>query len=183
MSERTPDLPPAGWYPDPAGAAALRWWNGVTWSDSTHPQPEYVAPTAHPTTPPEVPTASPWTSPTPFPDYAASAPAGPQPRRRRGWVVATALVVALTLLAGLLLWLPQAFSGRHELDTEAVASQVSVALTAEAGQQVTVTCPGGIGLEAGSTFTCQTTDEAGNERDIVVTQTDDQGDVTWSPSR
>ena len=30
-----PDLPQPGWYPDPSGAPALRWWNGVTWGDAT----------------------------------------------------------------------------------------------------------------------------------------------------
>ncbi len=25
--------PPKGWYPDPAGDARLRWWNGSAWTD------------------------------------------------------------------------------------------------------------------------------------------------------
>lgn len=24
-----------GWYPDPSGQAALRWWDGKTWADQT----------------------------------------------------------------------------------------------------------------------------------------------------
>ena len=183
MTERSPDLPPAGWYPDPAGAAALRWWNGVTWSDSTHGQTGQVVPSAPPTSPPEVPTATPWSSPTPLPMYTAAAPvAGARPKRR-GWVVATALVLALALLAGLLLWLPQAVSGRHELDTDAVAAQVSDTLSSDAGAQIDVSCPGGIPLEAGATFTCTASAPDGSTQDILVTQTDDQGDVTWTPTR
>lgn len=27
----TPPLPPAGWYPDPAGTAQFRWWTGTSW--------------------------------------------------------------------------------------------------------------------------------------------------------
>jgi len=29
----TPPLPPAGWYPDPAGATALRYWDGGAWTE------------------------------------------------------------------------------------------------------------------------------------------------------
>jgi hypothetical protein len=27
-----PGSPPAGWYPDPSGAATFRWWDGMRWS-------------------------------------------------------------------------------------------------------------------------------------------------------
>ena len=30
---------PAGWYPDPSGAEALRWWDGARWTDESHPVP------------------------------------------------------------------------------------------------------------------------------------------------
>lgn len=30
-------LPPAGWYPDPAGANTERWWDGEKWTDSQRP--------------------------------------------------------------------------------------------------------------------------------------------------
>lgn len=26
------ELPPFGWYPDPAGAPLLRWWTGTKWT-------------------------------------------------------------------------------------------------------------------------------------------------------
>ncbi|HET6875716.1 MAG TPA: DUF2510 domain-containing protein [Acidimicrobiales bacterium] len=29
--------PPAGWYPDPTGAAGLRWWDGTRWTESVQP--------------------------------------------------------------------------------------------------------------------------------------------------
>jgi len=28
-----PSLPPPGWYPDPSGQPALRWWDGVRWTE------------------------------------------------------------------------------------------------------------------------------------------------------
>ena len=33
------DSPTAGWYPDPHGSSAYRWWNGEEWTDHLH-QPE-----------------------------------------------------------------------------------------------------------------------------------------------
>jgi hypothetical protein len=56
MTDSNSPLPPAGWYPDPAGSNRTRWWNGFGWSD-TYGEP---APTAAPApfTPPE-PAAAP----------------------------------------------------------------------------------------------------------------------------
>jgi hypothetical protein len=31
--------PPAGWYRDPAGSSALRWWNGQQWTAHLAPPP------------------------------------------------------------------------------------------------------------------------------------------------
>jgi hypothetical protein len=36
-----PQVPP-GWYPDPHGAPAQRWWDGAGWSAHTAPQPGYL---------------------------------------------------------------------------------------------------------------------------------------------
>lgn len=44
---QTPQLPPAGWYPDPAGSEAERYWDGVAWSQATRDVP---APTSPPPT-------------------------------------------------------------------------------------------------------------------------------------
>ncbi len=38
----------AGWYPDPSGAAAQRWWDGTSWSASTQPYPLQAPMTAYP---------------------------------------------------------------------------------------------------------------------------------------
>lgn len=36
MSVSVLTMPAAGWYPDPAGAATFRWWDGMTWTEGTH---------------------------------------------------------------------------------------------------------------------------------------------------
>jgi hypothetical protein len=39
MTDRTgtPAGPPAGWYQDPSGQGALRWWDGSRWGEQTQP--------------------------------------------------------------------------------------------------------------------------------------------------
>jgi hypothetical protein len=32
-STSAPEIAPFGWYPDPAGTAMLRWWDGSAWTD------------------------------------------------------------------------------------------------------------------------------------------------------
>ncbi len=32
----TPQLPPAGWYPDPQNPVNHRWWDGTAWTDAVH---------------------------------------------------------------------------------------------------------------------------------------------------
>jgi Protein of unknown function (DUF2510) len=45
MADYDPDMPaapsgpPPGWYGDPGGTSALRWWDGRQWTEHTQPQP------------------------------------------------------------------------------------------------------------------------------------------------
>jgi len=48
-----PEIAPFGWYPDPAGTAMLRWWDGSAWTDrlefrrpEVQSAPAFVAQTA-----------------------------------------------------------------------------------------------------------------------------------------
>ncbi len=66
----------AGWYADPAGTDALRWWDGANWTQQRRPnQPPPAAP---------VPTFAITASATQYPEvpehaYAPAAPQGPAP--------------------------------------------------------------------------------------------------------
>lgn len=48
---------PAGWHPDPSGAAGLRWWDGAAWTEHTQQPGVGPLPTAGP-----VPTSGPMFS-------------------------------------------------------------------------------------------------------------------------
>ncbi|MFL6097092.1 MAG: DUF2510 domain-containing protein, partial [Blastococcus sp.] len=63
--------PPPGWYPDPAGSAGTRWWDGHGWTD--HVQQATPAPPSTPTPPPPPP---PSATPPP-PPAPAGHPGGP----------------------------------------------------------------------------------------------------------
>ncbi|MBB2946847.1 hypothetical protein FB565_006615 [Actinoplanes lutulentus] len=68
----TSPAPPAGWYADPHGLPALRWWDGQEWT--SHIQPGATA------TPPVIPAAAPSGTPVPGahtigPQSAGSGPA------------------------------------------------------------------------------------------------------------
>lgn len=182
MSDET--LPAAGWYPDPTGAPALRWWNGVTWSDVTHPlEPGRPAPSAPLSVPPTAPEASTQVWAPVVPAAAAAVPAeADAPPRRRWWipVVAAVALLALALTAvGALL----SSTGSPRLDTDAVATRIAAQLTDEVGRTVHVSCPSRVEIHEGDSFTCTASTDDGATEQVVVRQTTDQGDVEWDLAR
>jgi hypothetical protein len=74
-------LPVPGWYPDPAGIAAYRWWDGVDWTEGTHDGAMPHAPAAPTAAPlPAEPAAFPPIAPEPVaPAALAPEPAEPEP--------------------------------------------------------------------------------------------------------
>jgi len=69
---------PAGWYPDPADAAARRWWDGTQWTAQTAPAPRFGEYAPNPAAPvaPVAPAAPAYP---PYPTAPASADPGATP--------------------------------------------------------------------------------------------------------
>jgi len=74
---------PAGWYPDPGGSGAARWWDGTAWGDQLQAVPQPVV----------QPAAQPW--------GATSLPAAPDTyaKRNTASLIALALAVVCVLIA------------------------------------------------------------------------------------
>jgi hypothetical protein len=60
VSDSTPGLPPAGWYPDPAGGPTRRWWDGAHWTERIEAPTGTIDPAL---AVPADPVATPGTSP------------------------------------------------------------------------------------------------------------------------
>jgi hypothetical protein len=78
-----PTTAPPGWYPDPSGAHAVRWWDGTAWTDHA---------------------ASPPSSPSPASPSAPIAEVRPAWR----WILYVAAVIlggsVLLMILGMVLW-------------------------------------------------------------------------------
>jgi xanthosine utilization system XapX-like protein len=110
-------------------------------------------------------------------ELTATPPPRP-PRRTRVWAwVAVGLVVVL--LGVIVVPLVRPLIAGDHLDTAAVEQQVAASLTGELGVTVTVTCPSRIPLEAGRTDECTASADDGRTATVLVSQTDDRGDVVW----
>lgn len=158
--------PEPGWYPDPSGAPNLRWWNGVSWSDSTHPLPGASAASAPVPAYPSI-----------FGDEQDAAAA---PGARRPWRSVVLVVLLLGIAGVAVAFLLSAVASRTLLDTANVEQQIAESLSQSSGLTTTVVCPDEVTVAAGDTFTCTATTDDGRTAQIEVTQDDDQGTVTWT---
>lgn len=146
-------LPASGWYPDPSGSTGLRWWDGERWTDDTHDLPGEDL--------------------TPSPSGTVG--------RRRGKVIAVVaaiLVVAMLAVAVLTVGLGLGL-GRTRLTTLDVEAQIATDIANELGVPTTVTCPDDVEAGTGISFTCDVRIDGGTPATVKVTQTDDDGNVTW----
>jgi len=68
------------------------------------------------------------------------------------------------------------------LDVANLEDLVATQLAEQVGGEWTVTCPEDVPLEQGLTTDCEATSADGQSGTITVTQTDDQGNVSWEAS-
>lgn len=66
------------------------------------------------------------------------------------------------------------------LDLSKVESGVAESLGQQVGGTWTVTCPDSVDIGVGKTFTCDAADDTGQTTPITVTQTDTDGNITWT---
>jgi hypothetical protein len=86
------------------------------------------------------------------------------------------VVLAVLAAGGIALWLTRP----HYLDSAAVQRQIADRLTARLAGPVAVRCPGDQRQQAGVTFRCTATDNAGGRRAVTVTVVDNSGKYTWT---
>ena len=112
----------------------------------------------------------------PEPPAPPGRPAADDPRVARRVALVGALVVLAVLAGGVALWLTRP----HYLDSAAVQRQIADRLTARLAGPVAVRCPGDQRQQAGVTFRCTATDNAGGRRAVTVTVVDNSGKYTWT---
>ncbi len=109
--------PVPGWYPDPAGMAELRYWDGQHWTTAT--TSAFASPQAPPT-------AAPAPTPTVTPAWATAQGRHRGPSRsRRLWAAVVAAVAIITLIAAGVPWL---FNDDGEVGTRPSATTLKAAL-------------------------------------------------------
>lgn len=93
--------------------------------------------------------------------------------------VLTALLAALALVGCDVSFSTSGGQGAGLLDTERLEREIASGLAEQLGGSFEVVCPGGQPMTAGTSFTCEATDEAGQVGVIAVEALDDTGNVDW----
>jgi hypothetical protein len=82
-----------------------------------------------------------------------------------------------------LIFLTGAFAGcgTKTIDAAKGEAEISKAVRVQAGAEVKeVSCPTGVEIKQGATFTCKVTAKDGTSGDVLVTQKDDEGNVKFN---
>ncbi len=94
--------------------------------------------------------------------------------QRAPWLfLAAILIVALAGCDGTL-------TVTRFLDVDRLETTLTEGLEEQTGVVIeSVECPDEVPMEAGNEFECTATDDQGNTGTIIVTQDDDEGNITW----
>ncbi|MBA2389376.1 MAG: DUF4333 domain-containing protein [Geodermatophilaceae bacterium] len=111
----------------------------------------------------------------------AGAPGG-QPKKSKTPLIAGIVALVVVVIVALLLLLPGSPIGLGStfFDETAVADAIAAQYEDEFDLQVEVTCPADQEVISGETFTCEGTTEEGDDVQLDVEITSDDGDYTWS---
>lgn len=171
--------PQPGWYPDPAGSAALRWWDGERWTDDTH-TPGQQAASAPSSSAPSSSAPGTAVATRPAPTAPTRPPAGrADAAKPRHPALAFALIIGLLVVALVAATALVASLNRPKLNTASLEQQIAQEVADAASVPAVVRCPDRVDLVEGSTFTCAIELEGGTTATAIVTQTDDKGGVSW----
>jgi hypothetical protein len=97
--------PPAAWFPDPWGAAEMRYWDGSQWTGHVHPPAVSQAPAATPAQPTSVgapPAAASPVAAAPVAGPASSQGSGDAERRKQLVTIALAIAIAIVVVIAIL---------------------------------------------------------------------------------
>ena len=100
--------------------------------------------------------------------------AGRVRRRSRSAIGALAVVAAVGVSAGCSVSI-----GGSSIDTDKLEETIADAEEDTRGFRPEVVCPDDVDAEEGDEFTCTATAPDGTSAEILVTQTDDEGNVRW----
>jgi hypothetical protein len=122
--------------------------------------------------PPAVTGSTPGTPPA---DRPPTPTAARRADRRRALTTVNVAAATAVVACGTALWVTRP----HLLDADAVAQLIGQRISHQVGQPVTVHCPDTVHRRQGETFRCAVTTANGLRRVVVVTVTDDEGNITW----